>query len=370
MNKKTILLSLLGALLIGGLVWLYYANTELKTETIDIGYHGKARQNSFFAVQRYTEKKELSVSSRAALPFAKIYDFDTLLLPVEALPLEPSKLRSLRDWLEAGGTLITGFSGMPLSENSVVIASPVRKFLGINKLSVTVEPLQTKITLDEEIFELETQAFYRVEQATYENIQKDPEGNFVFGEKYYGSGQILLFSSLKFLENKSIQNGQNIDILDRLLDIYTTELLIVYRAQASSIWTWLWANARLSLLLLALVIILWILNISKRFGPMHKRAFLGSRKIMEHIEAMGQYLWSGKHSQELLETLQKNILDRVKKAKPNWLYLEKNELYRELAEQSKLTKEGVSLAMEAALVSDEDSFYTAVKTLKKIKDSL
>ncbi|MCM8537662.1 MAG: hypothetical protein NE334_17105 [Lentisphaeraceae bacterium] len=376
MNKKSfIVLSLVGVSLFALLLWYYFANTEEVEKTIDVGYTGKARQNSFLAVQRYAEELDYFIESRAVFPLDDLNEYDTILVSIKSLPTNTAKLRIIKDWVRNGGTLVTGFSKVNNPADLAYISAEIKDFLGISSLEF-IDDLKDEMETTEIPFRDKTYTISSYEKLTlkargYGSRSLDKNGRFVYGAKNYNHGQIWLIRNLEIFENQHIGIHNNIDFLNSILNEMSSSVLIVYRSYSPSIWSWLWVHARLTIFLSILFIVLWLMTMSKRFGPVLPVPYLGSRKIMEHVEVMGQYLWAGGHTKELVDDLRKRVFDRVKRTNSSLLKEPKEKFYLELSKQCGESIEDVSLAMnEAQDMSKPELFYKAIKTLKRIKDSL
>ncbi|MCM8534008.1 MAG: hypothetical protein NE330_22795 [Lentisphaeraceae bacterium] len=374
-HKKTIIIASGIITLFGLLTWFYYANTVEVEKTIDVGYSGKARQNSFLAVQRYAEYLNYYVQSRAVFPLEDLYSYDTILVSVGSLPTDKKKLSYIKDWVSNGGVLITGFTDVHSATGIAYVSEEIKDFLGISSMSYVEEMAERvqndEIELNSKKYTISSFASVTVKGRSFRHEFLDENNNLLFGIRDYRQGEIWFISGLNLFANYQIDSEDNADFLDAIFTEVSSSILIVYRAYSPSIWSWLWENAQITIFLSFLFLSFWLMTMSKRFGPILPTQYLGSRKIMEHVDVMGQYLWAGGHTEELLSSLRKRVNDRIKKTNPSWLLNSKEKFYFELSEQCGVTTEEIIFALDTAKdVSEPELFYKAIKTLKRIKDSL
>ena len=365
--KQGTLITVVAALVIIGATWYYYSVTEPYTEEIDIGYSGKARRNHFLALNYLmNEMGDHAESAPRLLYDEEFYDVNAMLLPLEQIPSDKNKQELLMNWIDAGGVLITGATANYKSEDQIFLSQSVKDFLGISQLEVSKKE-QVDFKIDD--IEVEFPVAFKMNVRGYQD-KVEQNGHFIAGVKSRGSGALLVFNSLKAFNNKNLQNAENADYLyDWFERLGVDRMKIVYSSNSASIFKWLWNNAFVTLVLLFLFTIAWIFKVTRRFGPVLPPVKHGSRKIMEHIEASGTYYWAGNMQVELLKNIRQGILERIQLTYPVWL--RKKTVNEELAKLSKQTQAEIEQAMDKVNSQiNEEQFYSTVKILRKIKDSL
>lgn len=385
MNKTwKIIIIALSAIILLFISWgvkNYFDNTHLVKETIDIGFQGAARQNNFLAAQRLAEYYHMNSVSKKTLPAVISIDHTTLLISLESIPSSGPQLDALRNWVQDGGHLICGAVNPVKEEDMLFLAQPLKDFLNIRSLSLSVgEEAAEEIQLGDEFFDVEMPLAFNCRLSGYQQVIKDGNGNLISGQRTLGDGKITLLGSIQIFNNDNLEKAQHAALLKSLLIQYdSSSFLLIYRRGTLSAWQWLWENAMPVIILLIALIVAWVLQGSRRFGPSLPPYNYGSRKIMEHIEAMGRYMWGGKHQLHLVKCLRRRIRERVKRVYPAWYKMSLEQLAVELSRISGLEKNQVVAAFVPAedekftrdsSFSREDHFYETVLTLKKIRESI
>lgn len=362
------LLLLLAISIIGGIIWYYYATTEPYTERVEIGFTGKARRNSFLALDFLMKEMGDSSESITKLDYNNfLYGPDAIFMPLERIPAQPGKLKILRQWLEGGGILITGAIRHYEKEDQVYLPETVRSFLGVNSIS-TIEEKKI-VNFEDAGCKVNFPLAFDIKLRGYRNNVEN-SGYLIAGVKNMGQGNIIFFNSLNAFNNDHLSEEENADYFYSWLDKYDIfDMKIVYAGYETSMWSWLWNNAFLTIMILAAFILAWILKVTRRFGPVKPPYLHGSRKIMEHIETAGAYYWSGNLQSTLLKNLQKSIHDKVKISYPSWI--NDKSLNDELSRLTGLTRAEVDNGMDnTSSQVNEDQFLVQVRILRKIKECL
>lgn len=368
MNKGTIL-TIVMALVIGGAIAYYYSATEPYTEEIDIGFSGKARRNHFLALNFLMNEMGDFAESVPRFIYDDdngLYEVNGMILPLEHIPADGTKQRVLMDWVESGGVLITGANANYNSEDQAFLPQSVKEFLGIQSIEIAEKE---QVDFSEGDIDVSFPIAFDMNVRGYKKVVKHDK-HFIAAVKYRGSGAVLFFNSLKAFNNDNLEKSENGDFFYSWLDeLGVDRVKIVYSANSSSLFKWLWENAFVTLVLLFLFTLAWILKVTRRFGPVLPPVNHGSRKIMEHIEAAGSYYWAGNMQVLLLKNMRKSILERIKITYPAWL--RKKTVNEELVKLTKLKLDEIEQAMEKVNVQiNEEQFFSTVKILRKIKDSL
>lgn len=367
MKQGTIIIIVMVLIITGATVY-FYSITETYTEEVDIGFSGKARRNHFLALNILMNEMGDYAESTARLLYdeEEIYDVNGMLIPLEQIPADENKQQVLNEWIQSGGVLITGATSSYNSEEQVYLPQSTKDFLGIRKLEATEDK---ELDFTEGDIDVSFPIAFKMKVQGYvERIEKD--GFFLAGVKYKGTSAILIFNSLKAFDNTNLPLSENANYIYDWFDrLGVSRVKIVYSGHSASIFKWLWNNAFVSIVLLFLFTLAWILKVTRRFGPTLPPVKHGSRKIMEHIEATGSYFWSGNLQVTLLKNMRKGIIERIKISYPAWL--RNKTVHEELIKVTKLSKDEVEQAMEKVNSQiNEEQFYSTVKILRKIKDSL
>ena len=115
-----------------------------------------------------------------------------------------------------------------------------------------------------------------------------------------------------------------------------------------------------------LVLILWVSCL--RFGPIIPDPMPPRRRLLEHIEASGRFLWRYRQSKDLLHAVQASLLKNLEYRHPG--SNAPDDLHRKISQVSGFTQKEVKLALLPREVSDEYLFTRVVRTLQLIRNRL
>ena len=185
----------------------------------------------------------------------------------------------------------------------------------------------------------------------------------------YGTGSVTLLSEYTFATNHHIGDNDNAAFLWYLLSLnQSDQIWLVHGVDVPSLWDHLLEDAWMVLVSLATLIgaIIWVS--CRRFGPFIPNESIKRRRLLEHIEASGRFLWRYRQSEELLHAVQASLLRSLEFRHPGWVASE--DLHRKLGEASGFAREDVKLALTQREVREEHSFTQMVKTLELIRNRL
>ena len=81
------------------------------------------------------------------------------------------------------------------------------------------------------------------------------------------------------------------------------------------LWLWLWIHAGPLVIVLTLLLIAWLFGAVRRFGPMQPVPPPARRRVLEHIEAAGHFLWKQNQRHRLVEGV-RHLRNAVAKGLP------------------------------------------------------
>ena len=117
-----------------------------------------------------------------------------------------------------------------------------------------------------------------------------------------GKGRVTLLPSLRFLRNGTIADLDDAELAWRLSSERGPILLYV-RLQSAGLLDWIQRDAWPAFAAAALLLVLWLLRIIPRFGPLEPDAAPPRRSLLEHLAASGRFLWSRGASAPLLDAV-------------------------------------------------------------------
>src|SRR5438105_5815256 len=128
-----------------------------------------------------------------------------------------------------------------------------------------------------------------------------------------GRGNVTLVSGLSRFSNYAIALDDHAEVLSALFTVYQPkgEVRIMTRLDVPSLWRWLADNATAALASAALLLAFWLWRIIPRFGVARAERGQGRRSLIEHLRAVGRFLWRRRALDVLLDAARNNLLARI-----------------------------------------------------------
>ena len=137
-----------------------------------------------------------------------------------------------------------------------------------------------------------------------------------------------------------------------------------------SLLQWLLDHAPLAVLSALLLLATWLWMISRRFGPTLPNPEPLRRRIMEHIEASGAYLWKTHHREALVDAVREDVLATAARRHPGWTGMNRQEREEHIAELTGMTTEAARRLLDGFKPATRQDFTVLIRQLKTIKDRL
>ncbi|WDE98318.1 hypothetical protein PQO03_21130 [Lentisphaera profundi] len=359
-----ILVVLFVAVVVYGVYWFYNNTEEVENEKY-VGFQGEAKLKPYLALQRLSEHVMSYTEADVNLAsWGELSRDEILFIPLEYIPTDISIFKDLENWLENGGVLITG-SVRSKNDFDVNFSPMHHRLIGFKNVE---GENGGQVNLAINSVELQMPIAFSFELDAYDEEFRTDMDEFVYGYKTLGKGKIHLFNSLRAFDNRNIRDKDNADFFFSLIN-RDKDLVLATRPEYMGVWSWIKTRARMSLVLLIICILVWLLMVSKRFGPLLLDRSVNSRKIMEHIQVSGEYQWRAKQSGLLVGELRLSIQEQMKMRHPQSNRLSGMEQNNYLAELSSVTNDNVLQSMTGHCKTP-DQFFKTVTILKQIKDSL
>ena len=383
MKNSNIIISFITISIVSLTAYWFYNNFNYITETVEIGYQGEARKNPVLAAKVFLERMGASVESHY-LDDDISWEFfesvlnreDTLILLRKGRNLTEDQKYLLLEWVKAGGHLI-----MDSQQNNDddALLTKFRITLSKNKGEVAET---SPIAFYWQGYPLEV-AFHNYDlKPFYEPISKISNKNGTFALFYYfNQGYVTILSDLAFIENNKIGEYDHAQFLWHLV---TSELAAkrVFFLQKNpiiddndknefpSLWSVLWTNMSSVIISGLLLLLFWLWTTSHRFGSLLPEPPRSRRRLLEHIEASGQFLWKQDQAVRLLATERKALLKRIESVHPDWIQLSRRKLSQQLAQISDLSVNEIEMALEKIKPKTEMVFTRNIQVLSKIMKRL
>lgn len=368
----------------------YWLNTHFKQhcEAVEIGLQGAAADNPLLAAQRLlTRMGSVVITTTSVIKLKQLRSQDTLILCGTEGLFDATQTQQLLNWVEAGGHLIlasnTVFDG---SKNS---SNPLLQQLKIYRLEDRLEYLPenqiipaTPLTWENEALQIAFDPHYRLEYTDDPAIEilDDYGTHFLF--YYYGTGMISLLSDMQFIHNQAIGQYDHAQFL---------WLLVHFERPAQQVWLLrsphlsgitktadnipslgqlIWLKWRAVVISAGILLLFWLWHIMSRFGPLLPDPPGTRRRLLEHIEASGHFLWRYRQTEFLLRGARQAVLTKLASVHPDWIRLSPSELSQQLAPLGKLSAKEIEEALYHTQPQTEIAFTQAIRILTQIRKML
>ncbi len=348
------------------LIWVsywFFTHYERVSKTVHTGFQGPARSNPLLAAEYLLKRMGATVMATKTVPdLKKLEKEDTLILIQEDSALSEAQVDLLRVWITLGGHLIFVSDTLqndeqdePTEAEDEPSPDPLLTFLQVSQYKndaeeSDLEPDQpTQVTWQDYSLQVAFSPNYRLE-GTRSPVLKIGDDNGIHLLTYsIGEGIVTVLSDLWFIENDAIEKYDHAQFLWHLVNVKqpVTRVWLVrqrllprseatdsQQAQVPTLWQLLWLHGWTIILSVATLILFWLWFASRRFGPVLPEPPLTRRRLLEHIEASGHFLWQHGQAQRLWNATKQALMTRLKVVHPDWSRLSNQELSERLAQMS------------------------------------
>ena len=416
-DRTQIIVWLLGLLLVGGLVWMWFSWFEQRWVEQPMRSEA-ATNNPMLAATRLLEnhKHRVAIQSTLGLALFAKMPHGTMILADNAGVLTAPQVDQLLAWVARGNTLIAaptwsatgdgeaaacpnpaapapsapaparpamadlrtnnalgerfGIAQAPVAGAGELCRQPWMKN-GRNPPKYTVIDCVAAITLPGAAYPL------RLDSASGKIGPHGEPRDVLFSDQdglavrayAHGKGR-MIFVAHNYFDNNFLAQYDHAELLLGLTDLDhdAGPVLIVQKLDVPSWYRALWAMLPLTIgsAAVALLLLAWVA--ASRFGPVLPEPDTERRSLMEHVEAGGRWLWKTGHGRDILLTAARIATDRVlARRAPELRRLPPNRLIQDLALQCGLTQEHLDHALLAPPASLPAEFTRQIQTLQRLR---
>lgn len=367
--------AILLTVLIGSGGYWFYQNFALVPEKISIGFQGEARYNSLLAAERFLNTKASPAKSMAGLAGLPPSN-GTLVMPTQPYELGPQQAGALLGWVRAGGHLIVvpaaSAADNKTGQDWLLSGLGVRSVNNPARAREPFVPTNVDIPAASDFMQVSFKPCTTLEQRgtkTYSAGAGDMGGHML---RYrLGTGFLTVLSDADFMHNGSIGRYDNAAFLWYLTHYQRQgEIWLIYSGDMPPLWKWLGMNAWTVLVSAALLLVAWLWSGSRRFGPVRAAAPLARRRLLDHIEASGRFLWQQGQRAKLLNGARAALLRMLEARHPALAGLPAGEVAAHLAALSNSTPGAIQKALFDRYAPNEYEFTEAISLLETIRKTL
>jgi hypothetical protein len=381
----------------GGIIFYicywFYTNFEYVTETVEIGFQGEARDNSFLAAQRLLERMGTPIKTVPNLPdIEQDLDSEDTVVVINYGPfLSENQTQQLLKWVDAGGHLIIvsetthDVLGQSNKPDPLLTRLHIYRYQnGLENDEIT-KALPTAFVWEEYSLKVNFDPDYHIESGEfYDPVEQkgDQYGTHLLFY-YWGSGIISVLSDLAFIENDKINQYDHAQFLWIMVNferpanqVWFLQAPTFFEDRASAnpkmppFWTLLWTNMWTIIISLAVLLLFWLWRASRRFGPLLPTPPRIRRRLLEHIEASGHFLWQQGQAHVLLHDTRQALFKRLNTLHPDWMRLSPFQLSHRLAQVCGLPANDIEKALQNTKPDNEIEFTQTIQIFTQIRKTL
>lgn len=368
------LLAVLLVMLMGlGSYW-FYQNFSLLPEKTYVGFQGEARYNSLLAAQRFLQTKTHSVKSMTGLVDLPPPS-GTLVMPTQRYEQGPKQAHALLDWVRAGGNLIvvpTQASEGSATQDWLLHGLGVRSVAHRPVGSEAYAPANVDIPAVSDFMQVDFKPCTTLEYRGHapQVLVRGERGAHVLRYSL-GAGVLTVLSDANFMHNAEIGRYDNAAFLWYLTHYQRQgDIWLIYSGDMPPLWKWLGTHAWTVLISAGVLLVVCLWSCGRRFGPIRLAPPLARRRLLDHIEASGQFLWQKGQRAKLLNGVREALSRRLEFRHPALAALPPDKRAAHLAELVQAPSAATQKALFDPFAPDEYEFTDAVNLLEKIRKTL
>lgn len=367
-TQRALIFFTLAALAIWAGYW-FNANFEKVPVEVWTPHSGEARYNKLLAASRLLSSIGAPVRSFAGLKELPPLD-GTLFVPVSRAKIGPKRSQELLDWVKSGGHLIVVAGAQSKQPKTDLLLDP----LGVRRFENTTKAKPQAVVVDiagsENFLEVEFDPRYRLEHGGKEPVSviADEHGNHLIALAI-GKGMLTVLSDFEFMQNQHIGQYDHAAFFWYLAHYQREgEVWLIYGDEMPSLLQWLAEHAFMVLLSAAALLAAFLWSAACRFGPLLPEPPAQRRRLLEHIEASGRFMWKHGQAADLLASMRESLTRSITFRHPGWA--SSGELDQRLAQASGLSADQVRSALQYSDISNQGAFTRAIRTLETIRKKL
>lgn len=340
-------------------------------------YKGEAADNQLLALERFLTRHNIKLNKANNLEkiLSKLQAQDVLLFDAEIEHFNSQQLQRIQSWVKRGGQLwLLAPDANEETRKKWAEKQPFLQQFGVYRESFpydqkfdpearpentkkavnlpAVPPVPSMVWNKEKLrlhFRETERLKFQTASLSSQQIASDAQGMRVAQFKLE-QGTVLFFSEWQWLENAMLgrydhayffwkllpQNPSAVWVTDFDMEKNTSHPPKIFTEFAL-----FWLSALISLMFLV-----W--HLGHRFGSILLPPELTRRRLLEHVEASGRFLWQHQQGAGLINEVREQLLQRIYQKYPDWQHLEADAVAEALANLSALSTKEIHRALFAS----------------------
>jgi hypothetical protein len=335
---------------------------------------GAASYNRFYALQETLRSMRQPVISSVLLtrmlPF--LDPGDTVVIGDSVSGISPGDAAKLAEWVRGGGHLV--FSPPAAAGREVPLLQQLNLLVDEGKnrsLCVTLSTDTQSPKDSSQVTDLCAESFTLPSPvAAHANVTLGNDQGVVFAQVSEGQGTVSLLGDMDILSGQRLRNHASQQFAWRLLapNWGQGRIYLFYALVGNSFWLSLFVRGWPALLASLLLVAGWMAMRSERLGPLMPVPATHRRALLEHIQAVGEFLFRRDSGRSLHRLACAAILARLRRRDPASAMLPDADLYDWLAQRSQLDANRIELAFRSP--ANAAAFRGSITTLARLRSHL
>ncbi len=192
-------------------------------------------------------------------------------------------------------------------------------------------------------------------------------------QRAVGNGLITLISELDIIENQLLRNTDNAEIFWYLIHSHhekPANVWLFHNNEMPNLLSLIWKYGWTVILSLAGLLLFWLFQSAQRFGPLIPKQAIARRRLMEHVDASGQYFWKMKNKQLLIDSTRKALNQRIGQLHPAWQNTDEMGQVDHLAEMLDIPINRIKHLLFNNQIETDEDFTELITELESIRRNL
>jgi hypothetical protein len=281
----------------------------------------------------------------------------------------------LLDWVDRGGYLIVGPYLLRGQVTEETREDPLFEALGIEVEEVPEPAPRTReiVAMDSDDGEGTREVeFYAGFGLVLAEDESDEPAHYASVFRSRGDGVVMALNDTRFMRSDEIGKLAHARYLWDLVHVAGDRagVRLVHRLQSGSIWTLAARRAWLALVVFGLLLAAWICRRAVRFGPLHPAPPRDTRALIEHVDALGHFLWRAGCADALVGGARRALERQILARRPDLAGSDRRQRVDRLAQAARLPEEAVRSALYGSSHARRDDFSRTIRTLEQLRRTL
>lgn len=348
-----------------GLVSLFSLFEEVDS-LIEHPASAEARRNDYLALKRLLEARGVEVRTAPALSKDLLTGTRSLIWLTEDRLNLVNRNDAVVKWVREGGTLVLGV-GADLEEPDPIVARVRRGFPEDHEL--LPQHRLGPYGHDDDGAALEEWSLPLQDAATTFVCSA---GDVLAAVGSVDDGTLAVVSDVRRYTSARLDDsfaGPLFWDVIRSAEL-SSPVLLVYGESTAGFSALIWSVARPLVISATVLLLVWLVHVSRRFGPRLPARSRSRRSLLEHVAATGSLLWRQGARDVLLESVRAAVRRRITIKHTEWTGLQDEELAPHLSELSALSPTDVLSALADPAPNNPGAFARQITHLQQLRAAL